>query len=90
MKKSFFLLVVLLGYLDTKAQSTSKDSLYFVRLQNGTTLYSNKVRLMNSLTQGKYLLLDNNQRIPLSQAKDFKGWEGVFRHRRYRGPIRRL
>jgi len=78
MKKSLFLLIVLLGYLDTKAQSTSKDSLYFVRLLNGTTLYSNKVRLMNSITQGKYLLLDDNQRIPLSQAKDFKGWEGTF------------
>jgi hypothetical protein len=79
MKKSFFLLIVFLtGYLGTNAQSPSKDSLYFVRLQNGTTLYSNKVSLVNSLTQGKYLLLDNNQRIPLSQAKDFKGWAGTF------------
>src|ERR1700722_19488536 len=78
MKKSFFLAIVLLGYLGTKAQSPSKDSLYFVRLQNGTTLYSNKVKLVNSVTRGKYLLLDNNQRIPLSQAKDFSGWAGTF------------
>jgi hypothetical protein len=78
LKKSFFLLIVILGYLGTKAQSPSKDSLYFVRLVNGTTLYSNKVKLMNSFSQGKYLLLDGNRRIPLSDAKDFKGWEGTF------------
>jgi len=78
MKKSFFLLLLLLGYLSPKAQPTSKDSIYFVHLHNGTTLYSNKVQLVNSLIQGKYLLLDGNQRIPLSQAKDFSGWQGVF------------
>jgi hypothetical protein len=77
-KKSFFLLIVLLGYFSTKAQSPSKDSLYFVRLRNGSTLYSNKVKLVSSLSQGKYLLLDSNQRIPLSQAQDFKSWEGTF------------
>jgi hypothetical protein len=78
MKKSFFLLLALLGCLGTKAQSLPKDSLYFVRLQNGTTLYSNKVKLMNSFTRGKYLLLDGDRHIPLSDAKDFKGWEGTF------------
>jgi hypothetical protein len=78
MKKSFFLLIALLPFLGTKAQSAAKDSLYFVHLHDGTTLYSNKVKLVNSFTQGKYLLLDGNRRIPLSQAKDFKGWDGTF------------
>jgi hypothetical protein len=78
MKKSFFLLVALLGYLGTSPQSLPKDSLYFVRLRSGTTLYSNKVKLMNSFARGKYLLVDGDRRIPLSDAKDFKGWEGTF------------
>jgi hypothetical protein len=78
MKKSSFFLIVLLGCLSPKAQSQSKDSLYFVRLQNGTTLYSNKVKLVNSVTRGKYLLLDSNRRVPLSEAKDFKGWQGTY------------
>ena len=50
MKKSFFLLLALLGCLGTKAQSLPKDSLYFVRLQNGTTLYSNKVTQARDLS----------------------------------------
>jgi hypothetical protein len=78
MKKSLLFQIVLLGYLGTKAQSLPKDSLYFVHLQNGTTIYSNKVRLVNSLTRGKYLLLDSNRRIPLAEAKDFKGWQGTY------------
>ncbi len=78
MKKLLFLPIALLGYLGALAQSPSKDSLYFVRLVNGTTLYSNKVKLMNSFNQGKYLLLDGDRHIPLSDAKDFKGWEGTF------------
>ena len=60
------------------SQSTHGDSLYFVRLQDGTTLYSNKVKLVNSFTRGKYLLLDSNRQIPLSRARTFKGWDGTF------------
>jgi len=60
------------------SQPTHGDSLYFVRLQDGTTLYSNRVKLVNSFTRGKYLLLDSNRRIPLSQARTFKGWDGTF------------
>ena len=54
------------------------DSLYYVHLLDGTTIHSNHVRLVNSLTRGKYLLLDGNRRIPLDSARDFKGWDGTF------------
>jgi hypothetical protein len=60
------------------SQPTHGDSLYFVRLMDGTTLYSNKVKLVNSFSRGKYLLLDSNRQIPLSQARTFKGWDGTF------------
>ena len=55
-----------------------QDSLYYVHLLNGSTIYSNKVRLVNSFTRGKYLALDSNRRIPLEQVRDFKGWDGNF------------
>jgi hypothetical protein len=54
------------------------DSLYYVHLLDGTTIHSSHVRLVNSLTRGKYLLLDGNRRIPLDSARDFKGWDGIF------------
>jgi hypothetical protein len=57
---------------------SQSDSLYYVHLLDGTTLYSNKVRVVNSLTLGKYLLLDSNRRITLDSARDFKGWQGTF------------
>jgi hypothetical protein len=60
------------------SQPTHGDSLYFVRLTDGTTLYSNKVKLVNSFSRGKYLLLDRNRQIPLFQAREFKGWDGTF------------
>jgi hypothetical protein len=78
MKKPFFLLLVLLECLQSYSQSKPRDSLYFVRMNDGTTLYSRKVQLVNSLTRGKYLLLDSNRRIPLSLAREFKGWDGTF------------
>ena len=56
----------------------SQDSLYYVHLQNGATIYSNKVKLVNSLTRSKYLLLDSNRHIALDDIRDFKGWEGTY------------
>ena len=41
-----------------QAQSTPHDSLYYVRLQDGTVLYSTKVELVSSFSRGKYLLLE--------------------------------
>ncbi|HXB35933.1 MAG TPA: hypothetical protein VNV35_21045 [Puia sp.] len=68
--------------LPGRSQSDSgrcqSDSLYYVHLLDGTTIHSNHVRLVNSLTRGKYLLLDGNRRIPLDSARDFKGWDGIF------------
>jgi hypothetical protein len=55
-----------------------QDSLYYVHLQNGTTVYGKKVKLVNSLTRSKYLLLDSNRRITLDDVRDFKSWEGTF------------
>jgi opacity protein-like surface antigen len=78
MKQPLVLLMILVSTLTAPAQSSPKDSLYFVRLRDNTTLYSNKVKLVDSRSQGKYLLLDNNQKIPLSEAKEFKGWQGTF------------
>jgi hypothetical protein len=80
MKMPLFLLIALLGpiaYTAAQAQSLPKDSLYFVHLQDGSTIYSNKVKLVSS-GNDKYLLLDSNKRIPLRQALDFKGWQGAF------------
>lgn len=54
------------------------DSLYYVHLSNGATLHSSKVQLVNSFAHGKYLLLSDGQHIPLSEARDFKGWDGTF------------
>lgn len=91
MKKPLFLLVKLsllvaiFPITPSLAQTTTPsiaqppaDSLYYVHLLDGTTLHSNTVRLVNSLTRGKYLLLDNSRRIPLDSARDFKGWQGTF------------
>lgn len=67
--------ITLIFTLPTLAQT---DSLYYVHRLDGATLYSNKVKLVNSLTHGKYLLLDSSRRITLDQARDFKGWDGTF------------
>ena len=72
------LLTTLLAFLSLHAQSQSKDSLYFVRLRDGSILYSNKVQLVSSLSRGKYLLLDSSKQLPLSQVREFKGWDGTF------------
>ncbi|HTR27741.1 MAG TPA: hypothetical protein VMH27_00625 [Puia sp.] len=56
----------------------SQDSLYYVHLQNGTTVYSKKVTLVNSLNRARYLLLDSNRHIALGDVRDFKGWEGTY------------
>jgi len=78
MKKLLILLIITLsGWLTTTAQNHG-DSLYFVHLRDGSALYSHKVELKSSLSQDKYLLLDYSRQIPLSQVKDFKGWEGSF------------
>jgi hypothetical protein len=61
-----------------QAQPLTSDSLYFVRLTNGSTLYSNKVRLVSTFTGDRYLLLDSNRRIPLAATTEFKGWDGTF------------
>ena len=78
MKVSLILLPILLATLAVSAQPRSKDSLYFVHLNDGSTIYSRKIDLVNSGWKGKYLLLDSNRRVPLGQASDFKGWEGAY------------
>jgi hypothetical protein len=94
MKKTLFLLIAIFPSLlstaqsvpnsatpslpNSTAQSPPKDSLYYVRLLDGSTIYSNKVRLVQPAFQQKYLLLDSNKRLPLSQVRDFVGWQGTF------------
>lgn len=72
------LITLSLSTLFTLPGLSQSDSLYYVHLVDGTTIYSNKVRLVNSLTRAKYLLLDSNRRIPLNSARDFIGWDGTF------------
>jgi hypothetical protein len=48
MKKSLFFFLLLLSAGAVTAQSASKDSLYYVHLRDGSTLYSRKVRLVDS------------------------------------------
>jgi hypothetical protein len=66
------------GRSQSDSGHSQSDSLYYVHLLDGTTIHTNHVRLVNSLTRGKYLLLDGNRRIPLDSARDFKGWDGTF------------
>jgi hypothetical protein len=71
-------LFALPGLGQSDAARNQSDSLYYVHLIDGSTIHSNQVRLVNSLTRGKYLLLDGNRRIPLDSTRDFKGWDGTF------------
>ena len=61
------LITLSLSTLFTLPGLSQSDSLYYVHLVDGTTIYSNKVRLVNSLTRAKYLSLDSNRRIPLDR-----------------------
>jgi hypothetical protein len=65
-------LMILLFALPAISRSSHPDSLYFVRLRDGSTHYGNKVKWVNSSSKGKYLLLDGNRQIPLSQATSFR------------------
>jgi hypothetical protein len=79
MKKTLVLLLAILTSIaGVKAQSFPKDSLYYVHLKDGSTLYSNKVNLVSPFLGTRYLLIDSNKHIPLSQVKDFKGWQGTY------------
>jgi hypothetical protein len=72
------LLVTLILAALITVSGRGQDSLYYVHLRNGTTVYSRKVTLVNSLARGKYLLLDTNRRITLDLVRDFKGWGGTY------------
>ncbi len=75
---SLSILFALPGLGQSEPGRSSSDMLYYVHLVGGDTIHSTHVKLVNSFTRGKYLLLDNNRRIPLDSAKDFKGWDGTF------------
>jgi hypothetical protein len=75
---SLFILFALPGLGQSEPGRSQSDKLYYVHLVSGDTIHSTHVKLVNSFTRGKYLLLDNNRRIPIGSARDFKGWEGTF------------
>jgi hypothetical protein len=80
---AFLLLACLAANLKTEAQLSqppraAKDSIYYVHLLDGSTVYSRKVSLLESRSRGKYLQLDSSRTIPLEQVRDYKGWDGSF------------
>ena len=78
MKKALFLFFALLVGLSGYSQSHPGDTLYYVRLKDGSMVHANKIELVNSFTQGKYLRLDNSRQITLSNIRDFNGQQGTF------------
>jgi hypothetical protein len=75
---SLSILFTLPGLGQSEPGPGQSDTLYYVHLVSGETIRSTHVKLVNSFARGKYLLLDNNRRIPLDSARDFKGWDGIF------------
>ena len=78
MKKPFFLIFALLVGLAGYSQPHPVDTLYYVHLKDGSTVHAGKIELVNSFTQGKYLRLENNRQVPLSEVRDFNGQQGDF------------
>jgi hypothetical protein len=86
MKKPLFsfLAALLLHMGNSRAQvPPSRDSLFYVHLRNGATLYSRQVQLMGSKI--KYLRLAGGPMIPLDSVLDYRSWDGIFAVGLYRG-----
>ena len=67
------------------SQSISHDTAWFVELKDSSVLYSKKLSVRNSLSDGEYLLLDNNKKVPMNQVIRYRNKTGEYI--RDRGPV---
>ncbi|HEX6432216.1 MAG TPA: hypothetical protein VF008_31205 [Niastella sp.] len=83
--KIFLLLISTMSVFCGYSQSTARNSAWYVELKDSTILYSKKLSVINSLSEGEYLLLDNNKKIPMSQVIRYRSRGGEFI--RDKGPV---
>jgi hypothetical protein len=76
--RAFLLPFLLVLGAQTKAQHLPKDSIYFVHLLDGSTIYSRIVDIRESISGGIFIQLDSSKTLPLGQVRDLKGWDGSF------------
>lgn len=83
--KIFLLLILTVSGFCVYSQSTARGTAWYVELKDSTILYSKKLSVINTLSEGEYLLLDNNKRIPMSQVIRYRNRAGEFI--RQKGPV---
>jgi hypothetical protein len=83
--KIFLLLIPVMSFFNAYSQSTTRGTAWYVELKDSTILYSKKLSVLNNLSEGEYLLLDNNKRIPMSQVIRYRSRAGEFI--REKGPV---
>jgi hypothetical protein len=84
MKKLLLLILTVSGFCGY-SQSTTRSTAWYVELKDSTILYSKKLSVLNSLSGGEYLLLDNNKKIPMSQVIRYRSRAGEYI--RQKGPV---
>jgi hypothetical protein len=85
MNKLILLLILPFCNIYGYSQSASHDTAWYVELKDSSVLYSKKLSVRNSLSDGEYLLLDNNKKVPVSQVIRYRNKTGEYI--RDRGPI---
>ena len=83
--KIFLLLISIMSVFCGYSQPTARGTAWYVELKDSTILYSKKLSVINSLSEGEYLLLDNNKKIPMSQVIRYRSRAGEFI--REKGPV---
>jgi hypothetical protein len=83
--KIFLLLMLTASGFCGYSQSTTRGTTWYVELKDSIVLYSKKLSVLNSLSEGEYLLLDNNKKIPMSQVIRYRSRAGQFI--RQKGPV---
>jgi hypothetical protein len=83
--KIFLLLVLTVTGFSVYSQLTTRGTAWYVELKDSTILYSKKLSVINSVSEGEYLLLDNNKKIPMSQVIRYRSRAGEFI--RQKGPV---
>jgi hypothetical protein len=83
--KIFLLLILTVSGFSVYSQLTARGTAWYVELKDSTILYSKKLSVINSLSEGEYLLLDNNKKIPMSQVIRYRSRAGEFI--RQKGPV---
>lgn len=83
--KIFLLLILTAAGFSVYSQSTARGTAWYVELKDSTILYSKKLSVINSFSEGEYLLLDNNKKIPMNQVIRYRSRAGEFI--REKGPV---